>query len=175
MELFHYYERSIGPFRNLSDLAPDAAAAVQAAITQRGTTFAARRPVGYLERRRELEQLARDLFVAQGGKPERDRPHYMVVGACPFLAGWYDDPAHAAIALDVFDPSTLSFTYGDLFPTFSDRVDDGREYRRRVYTVDGIREVIARHGLPQEWNPDGAQGPERYVEVQVWAEIPGTA
>ena len=28
------------------------------------------------------------------------------------------------------------------------------------------------YGLPQDWNDDGAHGPERYIEVQVWCDDP---
>ena len=55
-------------------------------------------------------------------------------------------------------------------PTFSPRVTDGKEYRRKVYTYEEILDVIARYGLPQDWNDDGAKGPERYIEVQVWTD-----
>ena len=34
-----------------------------------------------------------------------------------------------------------------------------------------LREMIEKYGLPQEWNADGAQGPERYIEAQVWTNL----
>jgi hypothetical protein len=34
------------------------------------------------------------------------------------------------------DLSTVSFTYGDSHPTFNDRVNDGKEYRKKLYTYD---------------------------------------
>ena len=69
------------------------------------------------------------------------------------------------------DLSTVSFTYGDSHPTFSNRVNDGKEYRKKLYTYDEILEIIKKYGLPQEWNPDGKYGPERYVEAHVWSDI----
>lgn len=27
-----------------------------------------------------------------------------------------------------------------------------------------------KYGLPQDWNDDGAHGPERYIEVHVWSD-----
>ena len=30
--------------------------------------------------------------------------------------------------------------------------------------------IIDKYGLPQDWNPDGKYGPERYVEVHVWSD-----
>ena len=31
-------------------------------------------------------------------------------------------------------------------------------------------EIIKKYGLPQDWNPDGKYGPERYVEAHVWSD-----
>lgn len=67
----------------------------------------------------------------------------------------------------MFDIRTLSFTYGDSMPTFSDRCADGKEYRKKVYFYDEIIKLIDKYGLPQDWNDDGKFGPERYIEVQV--------
>lgn len=66
-----------------------------------------------------------------------------------------------------FDLRTISFTYGDSHPTFSDRINDEKEYRKRLYTYDEILEVIEKYGLPQDWNDDGRYGPERYIEAHI--------
>ncbi|WP_203457188.1 hypothetical protein [Paenibacillus tepidiphilus] len=169
--LYHYYESSRGPFRNLSELDPGEASQVLESIRQGGEVMAARRPEGYMERRRELETMARSLFIAKGGKPQRTVPHYMVVGACEWLGSWYKEPASVRKRISDFPPDTLSFTYGDMFPTFSPRVQDLREYRGQLYTYKEILQLIDKYGLPQEWNKDGSKGPERYIEVQVWADV----
>lgn len=59
---------------------------------------------------------------------------------------------------------------GDSHPTFSEKVNDGKEYRKRLYTYDEILKVIKKYGLPQEWNDDGKYGPERYIEAHVWSD-----
>ncbi|WP_222850428.1 hypothetical protein [Paenibacillus tengchongensis] len=168
--LYHYYERSRGPFRNLSELEPEEASRVLESIRQSGDVMAAQRTEGYMERRRELEAMARSLFLAKGGKPQRTVPHYMVLGPCEWLSSWYKEPAFVRMHISDFPPDTLSFTYGDMFPTFSPRVQDQREYRGQLYTYTEILQLIAKYGLPQEWNKDGTGGPERYIEVQVWAD-----
>ena len=38
----------------------------------------------------------------------------------------------------------------------------------QVYTLDELAELVRLYGLPQDWNPDGALGPDRYIEAQVW-------
>ena len=170
--LYHYYEKRTGPFRNLSDLALDEAQKVLNRIKAENQVMAAHRFSGYLERRKELEGIARKLFVEKGGKPIRKAPHYMVVGECPWLQSWYEDGKFVKIPLSAFDKARISFSYGDLFPTFSDRVTDKKEYRRKIYTLPEIKVLIEKYGLPQDWNSDGAFGPERYIEAQVWDEIP---
>lgn len=74
--------------------------------------------------------------------------------------------------LEKFDKRTISFTYGDSHPTFSDKINDGKEYRKKLYTYDEIVKVIEKYGLPQNWNSEGEYGPERYVEVHVWSDDP---
>ena len=57
-------------------------------------------------------------------------------------------------------------------PPFSPAMQEGKEYRHKLYTYPEILDVIARYGLPQSWNDDGKNGPERYIEVQVWSDEP---
>ncbi len=168
--LYHYYEASRGPFRNLSDLPPDEAEAVLAALRQRGDSFASQRNADYLTIRRELEDRARALFVAKGGQPQRQRPHYMTLGACSWVQQWYGDGRELCILIAQFSPLQVSFTYGDLFPAM--RYADGKPYRSQVYTLAELPGLIATYGLPQDWNADGARGPDRYVEAQIWADAP---
>ena len=104
------------------------------------------------------------------GLISRRSPHYMVVEHSPWLSTWYENSSFIKIPIEKFDLRTISFTYGDSHPTFSDRVTDGKDYRKKLYTYDEILEVIAKYGLPQDWNGDGKFGPERYVEVHIWSD-----
>ena len=169
--LSHYYEAADGPFRNLSDLPLPEAEAVLDQIRQGDSQrFASHRLVDYLTVRRSLESLVRRLFIAKGGRPRREWPHYLVVGACPWLVSWYPQGRELRIPLAVFDPEIISFTYGDTFPAM--RYHDGKPYRGQVYTLAELPELIGEYGLPQEWNAAGEQGPDRYIEAQVWADEP---
>jgi hypothetical protein len=168
--LYHYYECARGPFRSLSDLPPDQAERVLADIRRAGGTFASQRSPDYLVVRMELEERARRLFVAKGGRPRRRHPHSMILGACSWVRAWYRRGCVLAIPLARFDPAIVSFTYGDIFPAM--RVQDGRPYRGQVYTLRELPDLVARYGLPQERNPDGDLGPERYIEAQVWDDAP---
>jgi hypothetical protein len=71
---------------------------------------------------------------------------------------WYIDGRELCIPLATFNREIVSFTYGDTFPAL--RFQDGKPYRGQVYTRDEIPDLVRLYGLPQEWNPDGAQGPE---------------
>ena len=94
----------------------------------------------------------------------------MVVEHSPWLSSWYEDCAYIKIPIEEFDLETLSFTYGDSHPTFSDKVKDGKEYRKKLYTYKEILKIIDKYGLPQDWNDGGKFGPERYIEVHVWSD-----
>ena len=169
--LYHYYDRRTGPFRNISELSYDGAEALLERIRrERPASLCAQRDEEYMQKRRENEKTVRDRFLKLGGRTERSVPHYMVFGHCPWLLSWYEQPAYIRIPISEFDLSTVSFTYGDSFPTFSPRVNDGREYRRMVYDYEGIMRLVGKYGLPQEWNSDGSHGPERYIEACVWSD-----
>jgi len=170
LHLYHYYEGCRGPFLNLSDLPFAEAEQILATIRQAGQTFASKRAPDYLAIRFDLEERVRRLFEAKGGRPRRARPHYMTVGACPWLREWYVQGRELSIPLSAFAPDVISFTYGDTFPAL--RLHDGRPYRGLVYTLAELPALIEQYGLPQDWNPDGHCGPERYIEAQVWEDVP---
>ncbi|AZN40984.1 hypothetical protein [Paenibacillus albus] len=165
-KLFHYYEEAIGPFRNLSSLPSEEADRIMSRIRMDGNQFASRRSPDYMSIRREVESLARKRFIVKGGQPRSLFPHYFTLDACEWLESWYSKPRKLRIGLDELPDDCVSFTYGDLFPTM--RYDDGKPYRKQVYLKSEIAEVIRQYGWPQIWNSDGSNGPERYIEVQVW-------
>lgn len=164
--MYHYFDKDIGPFKNLSELSYSEAAQVVERIRQDGSMFASRRSNDYMQIRRELEAKARDQFIAIGGRPRNSFPHYMTLGACEWLETWYRKPATIVIPWNDFADESISFTYGDLFPTM--RYVDDKPYRKQIHTKNEIKKVIDLFGFPQDWNKDGDKGPERYIEVQVW-------
>lgn len=168
--LSHYYEAAIGPFVNLSDLPPAEAEALQSQLRQQNETFAGKRDTGYLAIRRKLETRVRQLFCRKGGRPVRQRPHYMILGACPWLETWYTDGRELRIPLARFSADIISFTYGDTFPAM--RYQDGKPYRGQVFTLDELPALVKSFGLPQDRNPNGALGPDRYIEAQIWDDAP---
>ncbi len=173
MVLYHYYDKSGALFRNLSELPIDEAKAVLEKIkSEKPDSQSAQRNDKYPQYRRNCEEIVRREFTKKGGKILRTPPHYMVVRHSPWLSAWFENCGIVKISADEFDTDTLSFTYGDSMPTFSEAVNDGKEYRHKVYTYDEIPKIIEKYGLPQDWNDDGKFGPERYIEVQVWSDGP---
>ena len=164
--LYHYYDCSHAPFRSLSNLSAQQAEHVLQAIRQRGIGFASQRSADYLTIRRALEAKVRDLFIEKGGQPQRETPHYLILGACDWVKSWYDEGCELRVRLARFSPQHVSFTYGDTFPAM--RYGDGKPYRGQVYTLTELPALVQEFGLPQIWNADGNQGPDRYIEAQVW-------
>ena len=153
MFLYHYYDKKTGPFVSLSDIPIDEAKAVLGTIkeTKPDVQSALRQPT-YMGRRHVIEDILRTEFAKKGGVVRRKSPHYMVVEHSPWLSTWFENSAHIKIPIEEFDLKTVSFTYGDAFPVFSDHPHkmDGREYRRRLYAYDEILGIIERYGLPQD-------------------------
>ena len=172
MILFHYFDKDIGPLKNISDLDDKKAKEILDDIKiNKPNSFCAKRSETYIKDRRHFEEVLRNEFIKKGGKIERLSPHYFVVEKCTWLESWYINPDHIEIDIKDLDKDYLSFTYGDSHPTFSNKVNDNKEYRKKLYTYNEILEIIKKYGLPQEWNSDGKFGPERYIEAHYWKDI----
>ena len=171
MYLYHYYDASMKPFQNLSDVSmEDAKKILEDIASEKPDTQCAKRTTGYMELRHHYEEILRREFVKKGGNMQRRSPHYMVVEHSLWLASWFENSAFIKIDINEFDKSTISFTYGDSHPTFSPKVNDGKEYRKKLYTYDEILGIKAKYGYPQDWNNDGKYGPERYIEAHIWSD-----
>ena len=171
LHLYHYYDKSIGPFRNLSDISIDEANIVLNKISvTKPNVQCAKRQTDYMQARLYYENILRNEFIKKGGLVERKAPHYMVVEHSPWLNTWYDNSSFIKIPIEEFDLRTVSFTYRDSHPTFSGKINDGKEYRKKLYSYHEILEIIKKYGLPQDWNNDGKYGPERYIEAHIWSD-----
>lgn len=173
MFLFHYFDKTIGAFVNLSDISIDEAKAILNNIKEeRPNVQSAKRHPTYMEDRHYYEEILKTEFLKKGGVIKRKAPHYMVVEHSPWLSTWHNNSDFIKIPIEEFDIKSVSFTYGDSHPVFSPRVNkmDTKEYRKKLYTYDEILKIIDKYGLPQDWNDDGAYGPERYIEAHIWSD-----
>jgi hypothetical protein len=173
MYLYHYYDKTIGPFVNLSDVPiQEAKAVINSIRISKPDVQCAKRHDVYMEDRHYYEGILKNEFSKKGGHITRNAPHYMVVEHSPWLSTWFENSSYIKIDIEEFDINTISFTYGDSHPVFSPRVNmmDDKEYRKKLYTYDEILKLIDKYGFPQDWNNDGAYGPERYIEAHIWSD-----
>lgn len=107
MWLYHYYDASIGPFRNLSDISIDEANKILKDISiHKSDSQCAKRTAEYMSLRHYYEKILRNEFEKKGGVIQRKVPHYMVVEHSPWLATWYENSAYLNINVDDFDKRT---------------------------------------------------------------------
>ncbi len=180
MYLYHYFEKSKGPFLSISDLPFPEARKKLKDIQMENPNLVNPRIDWFLSERYKMEDYVRKLFIERGGKPIRKHPLYMTVGEIKSMSTWYSYPECIKISISEFDLDTVSFTYGDMFPVFNPNLNDGKEYRCNVYKYNEILEVIRKYGYPQniEYNlregifPVGAPINHllKYVEAQIWSD-----
>lgn len=125
----------------------------------------------YIKQRLNTEKEMREMFIKKGGKPKLFHPHYLVLENCDY---WFLDikKNFGSIVIDSekFSEDVVSFTYGDSMPTFDDSFEDGKEYRKNIYTQKEIIDLIRKYSLPQLWNSNSKYGIENYIEVQIWTD-----
>jgi len=149
--LYHYYDETTGPFRNLSDLPPNEAENVLQAIRQQKKGFASQRSLDYLAIRRSLEAKARELFIRKGGRPVRSCPHYMTLGECPWLAEWYPAGRVLQFALADFDLTRSALPTGIYSPPCDIRMGNliaARFIRRMKSSLSLTNSGCRSNGIP---------------------------
>ena len=107
--LYHYFDKTIGPFVNLSDIPIEEAKAVLEAIKEsKPDTQGAKRHPTYVEDRLYYEEILRTEFAKKGGVIRRSVPHYMIVEHSPWLSTWFENGAFIKIPIEEFDIRTVS-------------------------------------------------------------------
>lgn len=185
-EITHYFPRSDRPFLNLSDLGEDQATVVIKALARRRAKNPDyKRVFGkvYMDFLRRTEAKLRETFEACGGKPERQAPHYFLLGQCEWFADLYPDTGMVSLDWRSLPREIASFTYPDsavsmrLGPDFGLPPDLLEPYHEQVFFLDELEEVVADYGLPDGSVDDNYEGYykrkfEKYIEVQVWSDAP---
>jgi len=175
MFLYHYFEKERGPFISLSDLTDEEAYKIHISLQEGNNAFARRNTDGkYMHWRRIVEEKTHSLFIGKGGNPVRKTPHYMILGEHHDCRTWYKCGDCIEISIDEFDLDTVSFTYGDSFPTIDPTHGDTSEYRQMVYKYDEILQIIDKYGWPSaKWDDENIPyWTPMYIEAQVWSDIP---
>ena len=92
MNLYHYYDKKKGPFKNLSDWSVDEANKILDKIKNEcPDSFCAKRNDDYMKMRIYFEEILRKEFLKKGGIIQRAVPLYMVVEQCDWFASWYEN------------------------------------------------------------------------------------
>jgi len=175
MFLYHYFEKERGPFLSLSSLPDEEAVEIHENLESNNNIFARRNfDRKYIQNRRMVEDWLHEEFMRKGGKPKERKPQYMTLGECHHCKSWFDCADFIKIPLNEFDINTISFTYGDSFPTFfAPQFGDKSEYRLNIYMNNEIWDIIEKHGFPQDaWTEKTPHYAPSYVEVQVWNYTP---
>ena len=177
--LYHYFEQSGGPFRSLTALPFEEAAAIQRAKQAANPRSVNPHIEWFLTRRYEMEKNVRDRFIAIGGKPVSTAPIYFTLGPNEGMKSWFGDPAWVKIPVGEIDLDAVSFTYGDTFAVFNPALDTGEEYWGQVYRYEDIVKLIGRYGLPEDppydmknWVFPKAKPINqylKYIEAHVWS------
>lgn len=158
----------------MSDLSDEDAKKVQDSLKDGENIYVKRDSDGqYMFYRRMIENRIRTMFIQKGGKPIRETPIYMTIGECEFCKSWYKEPEFIRFPINDIELNTVSFTYGDSFPTFDPTHGDTSEYRQNVYTYVELKELIDKYGWPKEVasNEEVPYWQPRYIEAQVWCDL----
>ena len=174
--LTHYY-RSFGrPLQSLSALSPDERVAVLDELArQEPLPFRLTHPE-YLPERLRIESAMRAQLAAKGVRPEREHPHYFVLGTFSLWeeAGW----AKVELPLVSVPPEQLSFTMTDSFFNYRSENLRGiaipkRPYHGQLFTLPELQQRVDLHGLPGDaWRRDPARIFDVYIEAQLWSDRP---
>nr|WP_145994349.1 hypothetical protein [Mesorhizobium loti] len=184
----HYHPAQDPPFRNLSDAPEDALPAILEGLAARRLS-GSKRVFGrrYMPFRRQTEAKLKRLFMEAGGRPQREAPHYFILGGSEWFANLYPDTKSVRLPLSALNPATTSFTYPDsavsmrLGPDFGLPVDPVRPYHEKVFRLGELEGVLEQFGLPKDEPDEDAYADyhlkefERYIEVQVWSDDPVAA
>ncbi len=181
MLLAHYYHRDDKPFQTLSSLGKDEALSVISNLGDRtGAVYRRfRNPQNYLQQRQETENWVRQEFIRKGGQPVSDYPQYFAVERAIWIEEGFNGQSNTIqMQLSSFRPEQVSFTYPDSMISYWLRGQTGKEfhhpeYHGRVFTLDEIRGIIAKFGIPgEEWRTNEVRKYDLFIEAQVWDYLP---
>lgn len=171
--LTHYYHDE--PFRSLTDLGEQE---VDRFLQQLESTRDLPRRLTrdyrelYLRERRRFEHLMHEQFHAKGGRPVRERPHYLILGESDIWAKL--EPQSLRIPLSHVPSEVLSFTATDSWNSYVDGTLTGRPIPRKphykmVYRLEELSGLIEEFGWPGErWKSEPEWEHDIYIEAQVW-------
>jgi hypothetical protein len=181
----HYYLADKKPFLNLSDLSESELASVMGDLNGRRTSAPSfKRIFGrrYMQMRKLTEEKLRRLFIEAGGQPERQVPHYFVLGKSEWFKALAPGMREIPFPIKDIPTAVMSFTYPDSFTAMAFGPQFGlpqvpRPYHERVFRIEELLNVVDEFGLPIDDSSEGHENYhlkpfEKYIEFQVWSDSP---
>lgn len=182
----HYYPEEDQPFQNLSDLNRTSQIAMIEKLAQRRSSDSGYRRVfgpRYIGMRLKTEAKIRNLFLAAGGKPERQAPHYFVLGTSVWFENLYPNTSSVTVPLDVFPHHVTSVTYPDSFAAMRLGEEFGlvpgplHPAHNKIFPLKDVPQLIQDYGLPEDASRVDYEGYhkqpfEKYIEIQLWSDAP---
>jgi hypothetical protein len=177
----HYFVQGRPPFLNLSDLSQQEWDSTRLVLEGERATGSSSRVFGrrYLELRRATEVKLQDLFVVAGGIPERDAPHYFVLGSSKWFEGLSRHMQQLVIPLDALPDSATSMTIPDSMTSMGLGGDysipvKSEPHHERVFRPSEFADAVQTFGIPVDrpgkYERYQHRSFELYAEVQVWSD-----
>lgn len=169
----HNYDPDRGRFQNLCTLPDAEAEAILGSIHASG-----RRTIkpNYLNRRRRTEAWLLSERSRKLGVPPLRHPIYFFLGD---MADGADPsrPASIVFPLSKFTHDMVTFTYPDSMASLPlgtdvEHAGERKPYHGQVFTLDELRDVVSAFGMPRRTRFAFGEGPDRFIEVQLWDDGP---
>lgn len=175
--LTHYYLPDRKPFLNLSALEDEELNLVLAGLREKNKRGESKRVFmdWYVADRKRCEDRLKKMFLAKGGNPRKNYPHYFVLGQSSILKSLANDTRELNFALGDFPEDQISFTYPDSMASFDLENDEKFKmpYHGKVFTLSEIINLIQEYGFPaDETGYTSRYGYPKYIEAQVWSDQP---
>lgn len=177
LTLTHYYLPDRKPFLSLSALEEDELHTVLAELREKTKRGESKRVFmdWYVDERKKSERRVREAFISKGGKPEKNYPHYFVLGESLIQKSTAPGMQELTMMLSEIPAELISFTYPDSMASFDLEKDDNYKmpYHGKVFTLDELKEVIHEYGIPaDEIGLTSRYGYPKYIEAQLWSDKP---
>lgn len=177
--LYHYYEKSRGPFLSISELSFDEFTKLMNDLATQKTPEnrfdESWKRDFYIQFRPYVERTIRNRFIEKGGKPVTDAPRYFTLGPATWFLDWYEEPRFLDIALAEIPSDSISFTFPDSMMSYliaEDRYEPFAKYKMpyhgEVYRLEEVEQLVKEYGMPDETDSINLEYGNRIVEAQVW-------
>ena len=170
LHIVNYCHKNCVPLKNIMRLPKEEAFALAAEMARQnpGTTAFGRFADfhNYYPERLDIDARLYRRFIQLGGEPAEAHPLSFVLEGSEMLDGWFGHGTVTRLPLDAVPDRQISFTYGDSM-TIAKKQGDFT-----MLTKAMLADAMAAFGGTAEAFVRKANKAYRYIEVQVWCNIP---